>query len=490
MKKIISLLFCFFLVFCFSIPVVNLSQVPKEKLTAGYTININGNDNFKTIASQEGWNGLGTFLSPIILSSLSTNDLTNFEINNTNLYFVIQDNSFNLYNHNISLMFTNISNGIIKNNVFTSTSQYIPTIIIMNNCSNMVLEGNNLLFNSSSNLDIFQFQHSNNISLLNNNLVGMIRNLIVISFESTNNSLIKNNIMTNCGIIIENSKYNVVNNNSIQSYNTAFLMRASNHINIEFNNISNSYTALMISLGSSNDIISNNVIDNISEGIDFFSGINNNNIISNNKINDFSLGFESFNLAFEKNITIINNLVTGKKSNAVKLDGGIVIYNGFGCLIANNTVTKQAFGIYVGNLSNSIINNNIISKNTLYYGIDAKGYNLSITNNVIDHNYEGIDLETHNSIIEGNRVFDNYHNGTNIYSTSFSDKILNNTIFGNKEKGIFNQGFNNSIYNNTIYNNGTTIFDTIIKYYGYEALFIGIIAVVGIMVYRKRRKVP
>ncbi|MFX1255369.1 MAG: hypothetical protein ACFFCZ_27450 [Promethearchaeota archaeon] len=83
-------------------------------------ISINGNSDFLSQATNEGWNGTGTIDDPIIIAGYKFSNDSGylFKIENTNLHFDLRDNLFDGENitREVGLHFGNVSLGTISNN--------------------------------------------------------------------------------------------------------------------------------------------------------------------------------------------------------------------------------------------------------------------------------------------------------------------------------------------------------------------------------------
>jgi parallel beta-helix repeat protein len=136
------------------------------------------------------------------------------------------------------------------------------------------------------------------------------------------------------------------------------------------------------------------------------------------------------------------------------MDNGIHLYNVQNCTIYNNTLWRNAQGIYLDlSSSNNIINNDITS--SAYHGIQLQ----FSSNNTISYNtpssnkYSGIFLESSsNNTITNNTASSNDEGGININHSDYNtitDNTLTNSFYG-IWAGVSK---NNVIYHNNIIGN-------------------------------------
>jgi len=156
-------------------------------------------------------------------------------------------------------------------------------------------------------------------------------------------------------------------------------------------------------------------------------------------------------------------------------------YNSRDFVLANSTISFNYYGFYSEDSKNFKIENNHVYGQTRYgldphtrskdfivdsnyihdngnQGIICSLYcsNVTITNNKVEHNVEGIGLHwlTNSSLIKDNIVRYNEKYGIFIQKQSFDNLITGNIIIGNKiGLGILNGSGNNSFINNTLVDN-------------------------------------
>lgn len=157
---------------------------------------------------------------------------------------------------------------------------------------------------------------------------------------------------------------------------------------------------------------------------------------------------------------------------------GINYYNTSNFLVADSTIAYNFYGFYSDHATNFKITGNKIYGQT-HYGLDphtgSKDFivdsnhisvnggqgiicsfqceNVTITNNLVEHNVEGIGLHwlTNSSQVRDNVVRFNKNYGIFIKTDSFDNLVKNNTVIGNGEGiGLFEGSNNNSIISNII----------------------------------------
>jgi parallel beta-helix repeat protein len=242
------------------------------------------------------------------------------------------------------------------------------------------------------------------ITVLNGNYCEFYRNIvsssgtgIIISGEKDDScyNFAHDNIISNaelCGIAVYWQSHNIIDNNYIS--------------NCQNNGVIIDGVQQNVFLGADKNIVSNNIIDNISE-----YGIH----LAYNAINTSTTVFGNY----------ITNCLYGILSNA---------YNQ---IIYDNTINNNYWGIYacVGittNPSNYQFYNNTFEDNR-YSGISiSDGSNNSIYNNRFNSNSEGIELE--------------YAMNTTIYHNEFIDNVYGVWLFESYFIDILNNNFNDNLF--------------------------------------------
>jgi parallel beta-helix repeat protein len=171
----------------------------------------------------------------------------------------------------------------------------------------------------------------------------------------------------------------------------------------------------------------------------------------------------------------------GGINNTLSSIAGINYFNTSNFVVANSTIAYNFYGFYSDHAANFRIIGNEIYGQT-HYGLDphtgSKDFiidsnhisvngkqgiicsfqckNVTITNNLVEHNVEGIGLHwlTNSSLIRDNTVIYNKNYGIFIKRDSFDNIVEKNTVIGNGGGiGLFQGSNDNSIISNTIVDN-------------------------------------
>jgi parallel beta-helix repeat protein len=259
------------------------------------------------------------------------------------------------------------------------------------------------------------------------------------------------------GIIIENSDlYFKIKNSTIwnagASWNNAGINLVGVTNGVIENNTLYNYRCIMLDNSEYNSIL-NNTISSFSYGIDFYTN-SPYNTISNNIIKG---GYRAVNTGSNNsNLTIYNNTII---SNTYGLDLGNVNHT-----ITNNLLKGNLYGIRIEDSHDSKIFRNTINASRGggigLYVIDSA--RVKIINNTINNgeSYAFRLVRCDYSEIMGNIVSYNDENAVQIGSSSHVI-FLNNTISFNTGYGLFLNGEfaatnYNQVLNNTIHNNADT----------------------------------
>jgi len=242
---------------------------------------INGNVQFSTTATSEGWAGNGTTGNPYIIENYNITDSSSnlIEILNTNVSFIIRNcflDCVNGINHGIYLQGT--ENAVVLNNDIQSAS----TGILMQTSSNF----NDITGNSLSNCINYgiRLETSSNNTLSGNYFVESTKGL---SLDNSENNTIQDNYCFNSGNdgldITNSSTNNIISNNTIAgSGNNGIYMNGASFTSLAGNNISFNSDNGISMMESDNCIInSNTMTNNTALGIVIFSTSDNNNVTWN-----------------------------------------------------------------------------------------------------------------------------------------------------------------------------------------------------------------
>lgn len=275
-------------------------------------IMIDGNNDFITRATTEGWPGDGTLSSPYIIEKFSISGSPGrnmIEIRGTNVYFRIQHCS--LWGGELGISLTKVENGYLSNNiiydnhagiVLWDSSNY--NVIINNNVHSSNVEGIGLHFSNNNIITgntvyknqggILLWESTSFNTVINNSAYS--NNVEGIGLHAANNNIVTGNtVYDNDGgfTLWEYSSYNEIINNSAYSNNEGIICLDSASDNQLVNNTI-SFNSLGISIhSSSNSIDSNNFYYNHGEALGFEPGSSYNIVEGNNFINNYLGAYNS-----------------------------------------------------------------------------------------------------------------------------------------------------------------------------------------------------
>ncbi|MFX1424643.1 MAG: right-handed parallel beta-helix repeat-containing protein [Promethearchaeota archaeon] len=156
------------------------------------------------------------------------------------------------------------------------------------------------------------------------------------------------------------------------------------------------------------------------------------------------------------NFCINNNFLNGLTTAS----SGISLTNVHNAVIKNNTVLNARFGVFLLNITNCTLLENLVHDNMLN-GVHLKeASNTTITNNTIyNHNYGEypyssilLDNSSHSSITHNS--LSNSYIGINLLHSAHTNFIRNNTVFNNLQHGIrLEYASKNLITHNIIHDN-------------------------------------
>ena len=147
----------------------------------------------------------------------------------------------------------------------------------------------------------------------------------------------------------------------------------------------------------------------------------------------------------------INSTYSNKNKNGIFLEG-----NCQHITISNSSLNYNKFGIIIGGSFINIFNNSI--SYSVLDGIVLSSDDSVIEGNIISYNgHDGIDgNEANNNTYVNNSIFSSYRGI--LLSKSYGSTIISNTISLNSDSGIFlHSSYNNNITVNSIFENGQGI---------------------------------
>ena len=247
-------------------------------------------------------------------------------------------------------------------------------------------------------------------------------------------NIISNNSMFNSGLFIsvENICNNIVTNNTVNGKPLVYVYNESDLV-------LDGDAGQIILINCTNITVQNQEIFNTTVGIQILES--NTCLLLDNTLTGNHYGI----VLYGWNNTIHDNTIT-RNFDAIRLSGGSNIITG-------NTITNNDDGIYLGHSTdyNNIISNTIANN---YYGIQLDSgcdFNI-ILNNTITHNNDAIRISGDSNTISGNTISNN--NGSVIYiSNNEGNNIVDNIITNNNGDGVRLFGDKNIVTANTISNN-------------------------------------
>ena len=480
------------------------SNIPKSKiykisLTNHGPIQINGNSDFSTQATNEGWSGLGSSKNPYIIENylINGNGLSGITIQNTNVYFIIRNiEIYNAVGTDLAGIFlNNVQNGLINNNS-------------IHDCSNgMYLEKSgfiNLTANYIMNIDVygffFHYAFFNHFIRMENNQVENVAYgyyLCGSNFVLTNNSAIHDSFgfsllfLSNAtftdNIALYNDNYgfdmSTVNittfeNNTANFNNNAFNIDESSGLNFTNNTVLYNKIGIEI-LDSQNLEFYNNTVSNNNQGFQIIGELwfpTQNNIFHGNiLLNNSDFGFSLID-SVNYNIFSFNQIqfsdrgyFLGREDQFIKqipsnniFSSEILTNNNYGFYLEdsvkntfqNCTISQNTYGLFLSksNNHNHIIQNKI---QTSYYGIYLSNTgsisNVFSLNEIQENEYGFYQLNGLENFYGNNSIIDNF---MGLSFVNVNNSRISNNNFTQNSVGILLKSSNNaSIDNNFIANN-------------------------------------
>ncbi|MHA2366126.1 MAG: right-handed parallel beta-helix repeat-containing protein, partial [Candidatus Hodarchaeales archaeon] len=368
-------------------------------------ISINGNADFNSQASSEGWVGSGTAIDPYIIEGYKITGTAGTEyliyIQNTDVYFMI--NHSLLQGGNRGVYFSNVKNSVVKNLIVlnnTNTGLHLASTVDSTFFNNMVYNNGYdgfYLYSSSSKVFFkdniafnntqrgYELRSSYNITLMDNIAYDNDQGFAV--FENNIDNIFINNTVYNndLGFAFYNGQKvnNTYSKNKVYNNNYGFFLSYLLYNNTFVGNIvyDNANTGFYLSSSSYNNTFLNNIVYGSTNGF-YLSGTQNNTIISNQIFNNYD-GFTSSTISETANNNISYNEIYNNSNYGFYLTGPST--NSSNNQILFNLFTNNGdYGIYLsGFVKDSTIKNNKFANNNLG---SAQSFD-SGTNNVFEYNY-------------------------------------------------------------------------------------------------------
>ena len=276
----------------------NLSNIPPHISGNHAPIKIDGNADFATQSTENGWTGDGSVGNPYVIQNLviltDVDDQSAIFINNTDVFFIIQNCTISSTGENTidqnypsGIQLQSVSNAKISNNTAENCN--------FNSFSLQNSNNNTLTDNTAPNTHYGFYLEDSNNNTLTNNLVQNSRARGFTLLESSNNilkgNIIRNNILdemillnAHTGILIRQSSHNnTLINNTVYRYVFGFALEESNNNIIAYNTARNNTNGFVLINSDSNTISYNFAQDNEEWGF-YLEGFSNeikfNNFVS------------------------------------------------------------------------------------------------------------------------------------------------------------------------------------------------------------------
>ncbi|MHA1264513.1 MAG: right-handed parallel beta-helix repeat-containing protein [Candidatus Helarchaeota archaeon] len=404
----------------------NCENVTVFSLKQNRRITITSNADFPNYASQ----GNGSSGDPWILENYYIDGVRRdcITIANTTDYFILRNST--VYKGNKGIYLENVQNGILQNN----TARFCNIGFHLKNSQNNYLL-NNTAYNNTG-LDVYSglgfFLEFSDYNVLSYNY-------------AFNNSGIKESSYSGDGFLLWSASYNNFTNNWAFSnfhYNTTyttlyggigFLGLSSSAYNNFIRNVAYSnrgfvgYSSMGIffmSSGQGNYFEENLVFNHSNDGIYFRNSAANNEFINNTLYNNNYglrlIGTGQANIRYNK---LFNN------------NYGAYLWGGSSTVYGNRVWDNSQVGIYFVASGNDVAANNTIWNNS-GTGISLiNSANIQFYNNTIYQNTDGINLlNAQSCTVINNKVYNNSHYGITFYDNFTT--LMQNTISGN-DVGIY-----------------------------------------------------
>jgi|GEM_PF-1437327 len=411
--------------------ILNNSSTIAERIsgTPQAPIHINGNADFASQASANGWTGDGTQGNPYIMEGYDIDAKGGtycIWIENTSVWFVIRNCSVS--------------------NATGSGAEPWGTGIYLKNVTHGTLENNNCSANSEGGIWL---QSSRAIIITDNILCNNGFVISGVSLESWNTHTIENNTVNGRTVYY----YKDQDGGTVPS--DAGQVILANCTNMVISGLTLTNTSIGIQLGfSSSTTITNNNLSGNGYGMYLFSSIGNtiiNNIANNNK-------WEGILLWYSSNNTIMNNTADNNGDNGIYLYNSssnntidnntannnmwhgisLWIFSHYNYITNNIASNNNRNGIYLGYSNYSTITNNTANNNINYHGISLEFslYNTITYNNCSGNCWCGIYLGfSSNNYITNNNFYHNTNYGIYLTSGSTGNKIHYNNFWQNNGAG-------------------------------------------------------
>ncbi len=366
-------------------------------------INIDGNADFATQSTENGWPGDGTTGNPYTIQNLvistDVDGQSAIYIMNTDVFFIIK---------NCTLSATG---------GYDYSDQHSPSGIYLDSVSNGKMENNTAQYNSFNGFNLIK----SNENTLTDNIVLNNGNSGFNLEESTDNTLTNNSVQDNgySGFLLFYSDDNILTNNLVE-----------NHLEAAFHLMYSGYTTL------TDNIMINNGIRMIGDNYD--------NILQK---------------------SVINNLVNGKplvymqgqSHKTVSLDAGQVILVDCSYMtVINQVISFANMGLQLHFSHHNILSNNTANYNSYGFVLRDSTNNTLIYNLAANNTQFGFYLMDSDYCIMSNSTAQ-YNKGYGLYLGSSSNEIKFNNFISNKgDLGLAYCGDSTNIFDYNYWSNHTS----------------------------------
>lgn len=291
---------------------------------------IDGNADFASQASSQGWSGDGSPGTPYVISDYvirSPYDPAVFIID-TNVHFIIENVTVRDTRPSEGFKLYNVTNGELRNNMAINASAGF----VLYSAPNNILSGNTAINCSDIGFSAYYSQNNNLINNTAKNIYGSGANGFYLS-NSPNNNLI-NNTARDCdttGFKLDGSSNNILNNN------TALFNKQGFYIS-----------------GSDNTLTKNTARSNVDDGFKLQSCSLNTLIHNTATLNDL----DGFRLDNASQNALISNIATDNTYN------GFSLINASQNILVHNTATNNDdYGLHLTYSNYNTFEVNILSPN-------------------------------------------------------------------------------------------------------------------------------
>jgi len=323
--------------------------------------------------------------------------------------------------------------------------------INIQSCNNTIT--GNIISDNNHGILLYQDWENDN-NFISTNKISNSRSFGIWLYSSNNNSFLGNTIEKSGDVGLDISAYsnfNFVADNEISNngnhpyyYKCGIKIHGCKGNTIVRNRLSSNTKNGIIVTNHDNGIISDNKLNDNGGGISFSSCKN--NIVSNNTlINDGFMGNYLNNHFSDNTVNSKPILILVDESDRIIDEdvGQILVYNCFNLTFQNMKINNTACAIQLSNTNNcKIKNNNLVSNDKSGIEIDSLCRNITVIDNLILNNEEGIKIHGDNNTILNNNISNNI---VGIYLYRNGD---NNTISGN----IISKNINGLIADKSNYN--------------------------------------